>query len=174
MAWLDDRVWSHPKFADLSAAAFRSYVYGVCYSSGFGTRGKLTSGMLKTLCVTRAQRRALTDAGLWHETGDGIAIHDWENHNGKRDDRRARDRERKRKERATERGQSADNTAERPQDSPQERPGERPQSRRVLKEVKEVKEEQTNPNRGLDNGPLRDNPELSAYDWDHILKPIPD
>lgn len=101
MAWVDDRLWCHPKFADISDKAFRAYVNGVAYSSGFACLGHLTEGQQKTIGVTPAIRRELITAGLWDTNGDGAAIliHDWEVHNGKRDARKAADRERKKRAR---------------------------------------------------------------------------
>lgn len=114
MAWVDDRIWCHPKFTDLRADAFKLYVCGVAYSTGFGTGGHLSPGQLKTLGSTARDRRALTAAALWHDADDGgIDINDWLEHNGKRDARRAADRERKREARkadksgGTSAGQSA-------------------------------------------------------------------
>ena len=47
--------------------------------------------------------RELVASGLWDDVGHGsILIHDWDEHNGKRDARRAADRERKKQERATD------------------------------------------------------------------------
>ena len=96
MAWLDDRVWCHPKVADVSDRSFRVWVNGMAYSSGFGTRGVLTAGQQRTIGADARVRRELIAAGLWDETDDGVVIHDWDEHNAKRDARRAADRERKR------------------------------------------------------------------------------
>ena len=111
MAWIDDRIWCHPKFVALSPRAFRAWVQGVAYSSGFGTRGRLSAVQLKLVGATEPVRRELIDAGLWENTADGVVIHDWDEHNGKRDERRAKDRERKRAARASA-GTSADKRAE--------------------------------------------------------------
>lgn len=150
MAWLDDRIWCHSKITDLSDRAFRTYINGVAYSSGFTTRGVLTVGQQKQIRATPRAKKELIFSQLWDELDDGaVRIHDWDNHNGKRDERRDADRERKRSARAKEReerpqdtlrtnlrtvrrtddeasaGQDADNAAD----------------RRALKEVKEVKSE---------------------------------
>lgn len=109
MAWLDDRVWCHPKLADVSDRAFRVWVNGMAYSCGFGTRGVLTAGQQRTIGCDAKARRELVGAGLWDIHVDGVCIHDWDEHNGKRDARRAADRERKRRARSngTSAGQSA-------------------------------------------------------------------
>lgn len=111
MAWIDDRIWCHPKFTDLSAPAFRAYVNGVAYASGMSTRGHLTSEQQKLVGGTSKVRNELVRAQLWDENSNGIVVHDWEEHNGKRDERRAADRERKRLARAKERKTSAGTSA---------------------------------------------------------------
>lgn len=113
MAWLDDRVWCHPKLADVSDRAFRVWVNGMAYSSGFGTRGVLTAGQQRTIGADTKSRRELVASGLWDETDGGVCIHDWDAHNGKRDARRAADRERKKASRSsgTSAGQSAGRSA---------------------------------------------------------------
>lgn len=124
MAWLDDRFWCHPKITGLGDRAYRAYVNGVTYSSGFSTKGVLTDSQLRAVSSTPKARRELVSAGLWDDLGNGsIKIHDWDEHNGKRDERRAADRERKRRERSKpSAGQTTDNSSD----------------RRTLKEVKEV------------------------------------
>jgi hypothetical protein len=47
-------------------------------------------------------------AGLWDEVEGGIYIHDWDDHNSLRDDKRARDAERKRRARAEGRWNESD------------------------------------------------------------------
>lgn len=96
MAWIDDRLWCHPKVADLSDAAYRAFVNGIAYSSGLSTRGFLTAGQRRTIGCGRRAYTELIDAGLWLEQADGsVAIKDWDEHNGKRDARKQKDRDRK-------------------------------------------------------------------------------
>lgn len=106
MAWLDDRIWCHPKFVDLSGNAFAAYVKGLAYSSGFQTAGHLTVGQQKAIGADTRVRRELLAAGLWDMNGDGgsVVIHDWDEHNAKRDARKAADRERKRRAREDKKG----------------------------------------------------------------------
>jgi hypothetical protein len=101
MAWLDDRFWCHPKVVGLTPLAYRAYVNGVTYCSGMGTQGRLDGAQQKLVGSSSKQRDELVTAGLWDMNGDGetVVIHDWDEHNGKRDERRRKDRERKRKER---------------------------------------------------------------------------
>jgi len=102
MAWLDDRGWCHPKTADLSNAAFAAWVKAIMYSSGMNTAGHLTAGQQRLIGGVGAARRELIAAGLWDVNGDGegVLIHDWDEHNGARDARRERERERMRRARA--------------------------------------------------------------------------
>lgn len=118
MAWLDDRAWCHPKLTRLSDAAFRVWVAGICYSSGFSTQGELEPDHQRVIGVTRKVRSELVSLGLWVEDDAGsVLIHDWDAHNGKRDRRRAADRERKRRQRDRER----DVTRDIPRDQPRDR-----------------------------------------------------
>jgi hypothetical protein len=136
MAWIDDRIWCHPKFTSLSARAFRGYIHGIAYAAGMGTRGHLTAEQQRIIGVRSVIRKELISARLWTPDGDNdedaIVIHDWDDHNAKRDQRRADDRERKRLARAKEReeargasaGQGADSPPDVPQDSPQDVEGD--------------------------------------------------
>ena len=49
MAWIDNRMWAHPKVTELSHEAFRVYVNGLAYCSGMNTRGHLTSAQQSLL-----------------------------------------------------------------------------------------------------------------------------
>ena len=107
MAWLDERVWCHPKFTDLSNGAFRVYWNSVAYSSGMETKGVLSAAQQKLVGCTPKIRRELVDGRLWDVLrGESVSVHDWDDHNEKRDAKKAADRERKRAERAKQRGQS--------------------------------------------------------------------
>ncbi len=109
MAWIDDRLWCHPKVIGLTASAKAAYVMGIAYSSGMSTGGRLEPAMQKAVGSNPRIRAELVAARLWDENGDGasVHIHDWKEHNEKRDERRKRDRERKRAARASA-GQGAD------------------------------------------------------------------
>lgn len=112
MAWLDDRLWCHPKFAGLSDHAFRVYVNALAYSSGFQLAGRLTRAQQDLCGVNDVTRDVLIMSRLWDAdttADDGsIVIHDWAEHNGKRDARRAADRLRKRRQRDRERDSPRD------------------------------------------------------------------
>lgn len=120
MAWVDDRIWCHPKFVDLSDPTKWLWVKGIAYSSGFYTKGWLTKGQQQTIGSAPRTRAELIKAGLWDERpGGAVYIHDWEEHNGARDRQREKDRERKRVERAR------DKSTPRPSDSPSDSPSDR-------------------------------------------------
>lgn len=109
MAWLDDRIWAHPKLSRVPRATRWTYVAALAYSSGFGLYGRLNAGHLKTIGCTAKQRRELVDVGLWHDVPDlpgTIEIHDWDEHNGQRDaaleQRRLADRRRQAVKRSPE------------------------------------------------------------------------
>jgi hypothetical protein len=114
MAWMDDRVWCHPKFVGLSDRAFRVYWNSVCYSSGLTTRGQLSPSQQKIVGSSPKTREELLKVSLWEQCETGVIIHDWDDHNQKRDARKQGDRERKRRQRANEK--SAGQNADSPQD----------------------------------------------------------
>lgn len=100
MAWLDDRIWAHPKFVALSDKAFRTAISAIAYANGFGTGGRLTKQQQRSVGATAAVRAQLIAGGLWEELDDGtIEIHDWYEHNGIREEKREKLRsiERRRK-----------------------------------------------------------------------------
>lgn len=113
VAWIDPRIWCHPKFADLSDSACWLYVKGVAYCDGFSTKGHLSLGQVRTIGGTPKYRSELVDAGLWDEQADGFYVHDWEHHNGPRDRRKEEARERMRAHRAANSSANKDaNSAE--------------------------------------------------------------
>lgn len=128
MAWLDDRIWAHPKIRDVPRATRWEYAASVAYASGFHTEGMLTAGQLKAIECTPKDRELLIKVGLWEDaSADGndgaIRIHDWKDHNGKRDQKRRADRLRKRAARAKDAEMSAGQGADSPQDKVSENEG---------------------------------------------------
>jgi len=109
MAWIDDRLWCHPKIVPLTVPARWVYVAAIAYSSGMSTGGRIDAATQRLLGARAPIRAELLQAGLWDLNGDGttVHIHDWDEHNSKRDERRKKDRERKRAMRASA-GQGAD------------------------------------------------------------------
>lgn len=109
MAWLDDRAWAHPKVTRLTPNAFRVWVSGICYASGFSTSGRLEREHQRLVGATARIRGELVTAGLWDEVDAGaVVIHDWDEHNGRRDAKRKSDRERKQRQRDRERDVTRD------------------------------------------------------------------
>lgn len=111
MAWLDDRIWAHPKLARVGWKARAIYMYSLAYSSGFGLYGRLEPGHQRMIGSSPSVRENLIEVGLWNEAESGaVEINDWNEHNAKRDDaiveKRAKDRERKRLARAKAREMS--------------------------------------------------------------------
>ena len=118
MAWIDDRIYCHPKVLMVSKPARWTYIAGIAYSAGWGTQGVLERSALSAIGSTNNLRKELVAQGLWDEVAGVILIHDWNEHNEKRDSRRRADRERKRTARSTgistgmSAGQSADKRAD--------------------------------------------------------------
>lgn len=109
MAWIDDRIWCHPKFAGVSKPSVSAWMFALCYSNGFGLFGHLTADQLQLIHVSAKERDELIARSLWHDAGGGaITIHDWAEHNGERDDKRAAARDRKRRERDRKRDAQRD------------------------------------------------------------------
>jgi AraC-like DNA-binding protein len=114
MAWIDDRIWCHTKITDLSDKAFRVWISSIAYSAGLGTKGHLSEAQQRLVGATPRIHRELLTAGLWDQiSGESndqnsaeILIHDWNEHNEKRDARREADRLRKRAQRQMSAGQS--------------------------------------------------------------------
>jgi len=111
MAWIDDRIWCHTKLTDLSDKAFRVWISSIAYSAGLGTKGHLSEAQQRLVGATPRVRNELIEMGLWDRNGSEktgeIFIHDWNEHNAKRDARREADRLRKRLQRQMSAGQSA-------------------------------------------------------------------
>ena len=110
MAWLDPRFPMHPKVVELTDAAFRLHVSAICYSDGFGMRGKLTESQQQMVAQKhgpkiKTLRGELVTAGLWHLDKDGstITIHGWQEYNDRRDRERERAKERQRRHRLAQR-----------------------------------------------------------------------
>lgn len=87
MAWLDDRTPYHPKIVGLSAVAFRHWVNALCYCSAHTTRGNLDAAVVALRTAPRVVSE-LVSAGLWEHNDEGLFVHDWEVHNGRRDEQR--------------------------------------------------------------------------------------
>lgn len=111
MAWLDDRIRDHPKFLELSDRAFRTHILALCYCSQHATGGHLEAAV-KAMNVRKPVVKELVSSRLWDLEDDGLWVHDWQEHNEKRDasadERRAqaRERQRRHRERVRARGEN--------------------------------------------------------------------
>ena len=86
MTWirLDDKAPRHPKIIDLSDAAFRWWVQGLCYASEFLTDGVLPATFARG--VPDEVRQELLSARLWdHLDGGKLCIHDYLEHQESRE-----------------------------------------------------------------------------------------
>lgn len=102
MAWLDDRIQTHPKIVALSDRAYRAWINCLCYCSMHGTGGHLDAA-ISVHRIPKTIVRELVRARVWDEEDDGFWVHDWQEHNEKRDEareeKRAQARERQRRHR---------------------------------------------------------------------------
>lgn len=97
MAWLDDRIMTHPKVRKLTPATFQWWTFALCYCSSHGTGGHLDDA-IAVLRIPKKSVEDLVTAGLWDREDDGVWVHDWQEYNERRDDaleqRRENDRKR--------------------------------------------------------------------------------
>ena len=106
-ARLDDGFHSHPKVLAAwakSPAAVGLHARALSYAANHEQDGRVSRDALSALAHDDDLRdeavQVLTDAGLWHENGDGYVIHDFLDYNPSREsltERRKADRERKAK-----------------------------------------------------------------------------
>lgn len=75
MTWvkLDDGFADHHKIERLSDAAFRAYIYGLCYCSRQLTDGHISKRTLDRTASARVVSE-LCEAGLWERNSDGIHV----------------------------------------------------------------------------------------------------
>lgn len=116
MAWLDDRLRDHPKIIKASPIAFRHWALALCYCSAHGTEGRLDEAV-KALNVPKRIVDELVELRLWDREPDGLWVHDWQEHNDKRDakvsERREQARLRQQRHRARVRGENPQPSAQR-------------------------------------------------------------
>lgn len=102
---IDDGFSSHPKVmcvldSDSPADAIAVWTMAGSYCARHLTDGRITAKQLRRLCADmdhEAGARVLVAAGLWHETDDGYAFHQWTEHQPSRGEveaKRAKNRER--------------------------------------------------------------------------------
>jgi hypothetical protein len=87
MSWvrIDDKTWSHPKFAGLSAGATRLWLFGLCWCNQQESDGFVPSAMLRVLRGSPADAAGLVAAGLWVVGPDGWRYHDYLEYQPSRD-----------------------------------------------------------------------------------------
>jgi hypothetical protein len=87
MSWVrvDDKMWSHPKFAGLSAGATRLWLFGLCWCNQQQSDGFVPSAMLRVLRGSPADAAGLVAAGLWVVGPDGWSYHDYLEYQPSRD-----------------------------------------------------------------------------------------
>lgn len=79
MSWVrvDDKAWSHPKFASLSGNAVKLWLFALCWSNGHETDGHIPTQVLRILGGNKSDAAALCAAGLWIKIDAGWEIHDF-------------------------------------------------------------------------------------------------
>lgn len=79
MAWgkVDDKLWGSPKWISTPPRARGLWVTALSWSMDQLTDGNVPTHALPILGATRADARALVNAGLWETTTDGWRFHDW-------------------------------------------------------------------------------------------------
>lgn len=85
MGWfrVDDAMTEHPKCVTLSPFAWTLWLHALGYCSRNLTDGNIPQAILPRLCSIKDADKAaaeLVDAGLWHVTPDGWAVHDYLDH----------------------------------------------------------------------------------------------
>lgn len=133
MAWLDDRLRDHPKIVRTSNGAFRAWALALCYCSAHGTEGRLDEAV-RALRIGPKIVEELVANALWDRDEDGLFVHDWQEHNDKRDERtalaraRARERAKRHRDKVRSEGRHGKRNAE-------HRDGERDASRDQERDV---------------------------------------
>lgn len=104
MAWfrVDDGFWGHEKVTSLSDSALALWVLAGSWTARYRKDGSLPRDIFKRLGRKKGAVQELIGAGLWVETSDGYAFHDfeqWQKHIVTADDSRGQAAERQRKHR---------------------------------------------------------------------------
>lgn len=103
MAWfkVDDRLWAHPKWAQLGAEARALWVTAGSYCAQYETDGTVFPHVLPSLVTGKNLKRPATElvnAGLWEEHSGAYVFKDWEQYQptkAQQQAKREQDRERK-------------------------------------------------------------------------------
>jgi hypothetical protein len=75
----------HPKVAELSDRAFRALIASWCYAARFETDGYLPEQAQRAVGMNNKLAGELEAAGLLHRNGAGWHVHDWDEHQRRRD-----------------------------------------------------------------------------------------
>ena len=73
---LDGDFPDHPKVVGLSDRAFRAFITGLCYCGRYLTDGDIPAPVAQSL-ARRPVMAELIGAGLWHQNGSGVVVHDY-------------------------------------------------------------------------------------------------
>jgi hypothetical protein len=82
---IDDKAWSHPKFASLPAGAVRLWMFALCWCNQQESDGFVPRSMLRVLRGTSSDASALVASCLWVESEDGWRFHDYLQYQPSRD-----------------------------------------------------------------------------------------
>jgi hypothetical protein len=82
---IDDKAWSHPKFASLPAGAVRLWMFALCWCNQQESDGFVPRSMLRVLRGTTSDASALVASCLWVESEDGWRFHDYLQYQPSRD-----------------------------------------------------------------------------------------
>lgn len=91
-AKIEDDTPDHPKFVDLSDAAWTMWSKGCCYCSKYKTDGRIPLGIVSRLCKAKKHIEVATElvrARLWEEADGGYQVHDYLDHNRSAEEIRA-------------------------------------------------------------------------------------
>ncbi|HEX6239983.1 MAG TPA: hypothetical protein VFZ61_03780 [Polyangiales bacterium] len=104
MSWfrIDDGFWGHEKVTELSDAALALWVQAGSWTARYRRDGSVPRDIFKRLGRKKAAIQELIEAGLWVETSDGYAFHDfaeWQPQIARAEETREQAAERQRKSR---------------------------------------------------------------------------
>lgn len=123
MSWakLDDGMWSHPKFLDLSNGAIGVWAKALSWSAQQLRDGAIPRALKAMMRATDAEVAELVNAELWDETEDGWQIHDYLAFNPSRESvlaERDKGKERAKASHARRRKEKSDSSGEDSHSSP--------------------------------------------------------
>lgn len=155
---VDDGMWGHPKFDDVSDAAVALWTRAGSWCCRYLTDGVVPASRVIQLRGNEAAADELVRAGLWRRVEGGFCFHDWsdiQETKAEVETRRSKQRDEKRQQRATKPKKKSEMSAtDNPKDSGTEsRIGEEKGSSSVLGSVLPLRAQPQN-----DTGPYPDAP----------------